>query len=151
MTHQTTQAPAASGIVTCAPPPSVRPLTDEPTAEEATDADHPLDGRTPRPGPHPLAGTGRPDPDSQSAAPRGPAPSAGARDPRRGRGALVRPTVVRCARCGRRGRFVRLTTLARHRGQPHPHPAGHHRPRRGPPPPAAGANPTRRGRAAWTG
>ena len=56
-------------------------------------------------------------------------------DARRGRGALVRPAAVRCARCGRPGPFVRRTTLARDRGQPHPHPARHDRPRQGRPRP----------------
>jgi hypothetical protein len=43
-------------------------------------------------------------------------------------------------------RFVRLTTLARHRGQPHPHPARHDRPRRGPAPPAPRGRRPRRAR-----
>jgi hypothetical protein len=51
------------------------PITDEPTAEEATNAD-PLDGSTTRPGPHVPAGAGRPDPDPQSP------PAGGAQHPR---------------------------------------------------------------------
>jgi hypothetical protein len=109
VTHQTSLAPLGSGIVASAPPPSVSPLTGELPPEEATDAD-PVDGRTPQPGRDPPAGAGRPAPDSQSPLAGRPAPSPRAGDPRRGHRALVRPAPVRCARCGRRGRFVRLTT-----------------------------------------
>src|SRR6266446_6400113 len=111
MTHQTTHPPVSSAIVASAPPPSVMAITGEPAAEEATDAD-PVDGSATQPGPHPPAGAGRPDPDPQSPFARGAASSARARDARRGHRALVRAPALRCARCGRRGCFVRLATLA---------------------------------------
>src|SRR6266446_967138 len=140
MTHQTTQPAAASSIVVPAPAPPVIAIAGELTLEEATDADS-LDGRPTGTDPHPRAGAGGADPHPQGPAARGPAAPTRARNARRGPRALVRPAPVRCARCGRRGRVVRHTTLARHRGRPHPHAPRHDRSRHRPAPPA----PQRRG------
>ena len=120
VTHQTTQAPASSGIVASVALPSVVASTDEFTAEEATAMQTLWMGVRPGPELTRLLVQDGPIPILKARLPEAPHHPRALETLAEGVALWYGRPPVRCARCGRPGRFVRLTTLARHRGRPTP-------------------------------